>query len=188
MGLATGFVLYFIVLLNEHFKSHLRVPIPAELLCVAISIVISHFCELHRRFQLQVVGKVPTGFPKPSAVFFETPALQQNFSMILNNAIPIGLISFAITLALAKLLAQRHGYTVTNNQELVALGFVNIGSSFFGCFPSAASPSRSQLQSQVGGNTQLASVFGRYANLNSSVNKAQSRADIFRRRGAEMID
>ena len=167
VGLTTGFVLYILVVINEHFKSRLKIPIPAELLCVAISIIISHFCKLSEKFKVGVVGHVPTGFPEPSVSFFHTPALDQNSSMILSNAVTIGLVSFAVSLALAKLLAERHGYTVRNNQELVALGFVNIGTSFFGCFPSAASPSRSQLQSQVGGNSQFASVIARYNNVSN---------------------
>lgn len=61
-------------------------------------------------------------------------------------------------MSMALIFAKKHAYEVRANQELLALGLANITGSFFSCLPIACSLSRSLIQEQTGGKTQLASV------------------------------
>ncbi|TDG38821.1 hypothetical protein AWZ03_014757 [Drosophila navojoa] len=54
--------------------------------------------------------------------------------------------------------AKKHGYEVRANQELLAMGFGNAVSSCFSCIPLACSLSRSVIQEQTGGVSQIASL------------------------------
>jgi solute carrier family 26 protein len=60
---------------------------------------------------------------------------------------------------MAKIFAGKHNYSVDANQELLAQGGSNLVGSFFSCGPVSVSLSRSVIQEQVGGRTQLASLF-----------------------------
>lgn len=59
---------------------------------------------------------------------------------------------------MALLFAQKLNYEIQFNQELLAMGLGNLLGSMFSCLPFAASMSRSTIQQNVGGRTQLASI------------------------------
>lgn len=61
-------------------------------------------------------------------------------------------------MSMALIFAKKHGYEVRANQELLAMGLSNITGSLFSCIPISASLSRSLIQEQTGGQTQIASV------------------------------
>lgn len=92
-------------------------------------------------------------FPKPS--FPETSL----YSKVAGDAVAIAIVSFAISVSMVKLFAKKHDYEVDANQELIAYGISNAISSMFNCFLSSVSLSRSLVQEQVGGKTQLAGLF-----------------------------
>lgn len=51
---------------NERYKDRLKIPVPIELIVVIVATVVSHFAELHQRFDVAIVGDVPTGSIHPS--------------------------------------------------------------------------------------------------------------------------
>ena len=71
----------------------------------------------------------------------------------------IGIVTFAVSLSLAKIFAKKHRYEVDANQELIALGSANVFSSFFLAYPASAALSRSTIQERIGGKTQVAGIF-----------------------------
>ena len=87
----------------------------------------------------------------------EIPRLDLMKSLIVDSLI-IGIVSFAVLLSLAKIYAKKNKYKINPNQELIAIGSANIFSSFFSCYPCAASLSRSSVQEKTGGKTQIASL------------------------------
>lgn len=99
-----------------------------------------------------MVGDIPLGLPGP--VIPSIPLL----SIVAVDAIIISVIAYSVTISMGMILAQKRNYEVRPNQELLALGFSNIVGGFFSCVPNATSLSRSLIQEQTGGNTQLASV------------------------------
>ncbi|CAM9555334.1 unnamed protein product [Lampetra fluviatilis] len=137
--------------INQRYKSKLKAPIPVELLLIILATVISFYARLEEKFGVTVVGNIPAGLPVP-----QLPTVT-NFSSLIADGLAIAIVGYAVSVSLAKIFAKKHGYTVDANQELFAHGVCNLFGSFFQCFPSAASISRTSIQEGTGGNTQLAS-------------------------------
>ncbi|MPC17171.1 Solute carrier family 26 member 6 [Portunus trituberculatus] len=140
-------------LLKPRLRKVSRIPVPMELLVVVAGTAVSHLLHLEERHHVTVIGQVPTGLPPPSA-----PRLEL-LSAVLVDGFLIALISYTSTFSIAKIFAQRQGYTVDAAQELYAQGMSNAFGSFFSCGPVAASMSRSLVQEAAGGVTQLITAF-----------------------------
>ena len=76
------------------------------------------------------------------------------------GAIAITLVSFADTSVLSRTFALRGGYTVDQNQELIALGAANVAAGFFQGFSISSSSSRTPVAESAGAKTQLTGVVG----------------------------
>ena len=122
-------ILLIVAFVNEKYKSKLKVPIPIHLFLVILSTLISQYAELESRFGIAVVGKVATGFL--------TPAVPETSTMgrLAMDAFVIAIISYAFSIAMAKLMSKQHNYQIDDNQELVAYGLCNFIGSFFQCLP-----------------------------------------------------
>lgn len=70
----------------------------------------------------------------------------------------ITMVIFALLISLAKLYANKFNYNISPNHELIALGSANLVGSFFLCFPSSASLSRSSVQERTGAKTQMVGI------------------------------
>ncbi|XP_022666383.1 solute carrier family 26 member 6-like isoform X2 [Varroa jacobsoni] len=129
-------------------------PVPIELVTVIVFTAASYLMQFDKIYNIAVVGEVPEKLPVPRAPTF-SPSL---LTRIWVDAFAIAVVSFAITLSLGRIFGQRHNYEVDANQEFLALGIGHIWSSFFSCFPIAASVPRSAVQENAGGKTQIVSV------------------------------
>ncbi|XP_043488517.1 sulfate transporter-like [Polistes fuscatus] len=127
-------------------------PIPIEMLAVVGGTLISMYMNLTEVYNIKIVGDIPVGLPTPSL-----PPLSLVPNVLLDSFI-ITLVSYTISMSMALIFAQKVGYEVDANQELVAQGLGNLFGSFFSCMPFTASLSRSLIQETVGGRTQLASL------------------------------
>lgn len=74
------------------------------------------------------------------------------------DSIAIAIVSYTVTISMALIFAKKRNYEVRPNQELLAMGLSNIVGGTFSCVPNATSLSRSLLQDQTGGKTQVASI------------------------------
>lgn len=137
---------------NPKIKPKLKMPVPVELVVVVLGTVISYCVDLQGEFNVKIVGDVPVGIPPPKAQQFH------NLKDVVSDSIALGIVAFAISVSMAKILAKKHDYDIDSNQELLAYGVVNIVSSFFSSFCAAASLSRSLVQDNVGGRTQVAGL------------------------------
>lgn len=134
---------------NPKIKPKLKMPVPIELVMVILGTVISYFLKLNDYHHVRIVGKIATGIPTP---------LPPPFSLlreVVTDAIAIAIVAFAINVSMCKILAKKHDYEIDPNQELLAYAFCNIFSSFFSAFCSAVSLSRSLVQENAGGRTQV---------------------------------
>ncbi|XP_044736881.1 sulfate transporter [Chrysoperla carnea] len=129
------------------------IPIPIELIAVVVGTTASVYGHLPEKYGIAVVGEIPTGFPVP-----ELPRMDL-VSSIMFDSFTIAIVGYTISLSMALIFAQQLTYEVDANQELLAMGLGNVFGSFFSCLPFSASLSRSTIQKNVGGKTQLASVF-----------------------------
>ncbi|KAM5173285.1 solute carrier family 26 member 10-like isoform 3-T3 [Callospermophilus lateralis] len=122
-------------------------------LMVLLASVLCFTSSLDTKYNVQIVGLLPEGFPQPLL-----PSLAE-LPRILADSLPIALVTFAVSASLASMYADKYSYTIDPNQELLAHGISNLLSSFFSCFPNSASLATTSLLVDAGGNTQLAGLF-----------------------------
>nr|XP_022906818.1 solute carrier family 26 member 6-like [Onthophagus taurus] len=127
-------------------------PIPIELMVIVFGTLISYLFSLNQNNGIKIVGEVPKGLPFPMAPPFSL------MNEIMLDSFIIAVVSYTINLSMGMIFAQKLGYEVDANQELLAQGVGNMFGSFFQCMPYTASLSRSVIQQTVGGRTQLASL------------------------------
>ncbi|XP_040500277.1 prestin isoform X2 [Ursus maritimus] len=135
---------------NERFKEKLPAPIPLEFFAVVMGTGISAGFNLKESYDMDVVGTLPLGLLPPA-----NPDTSL-FHLVYVDAIAIAIVGFSVTISMAKTLANKHGYQVDGNQELIALGLCNSIGSLFQTFSISCSLSRSLVQEGTGGKTQLA--------------------------------
>lgn len=138
--------------LNERYKEKMKAPFPIELLVVIVATVISHYFDFEQRYGVDVCGHIPTGFREPTVPNFSL------FPSLALDALPIAVIGFATTVSLAEIFAKKHGYTVSANQEMIAIGLCNLVPSFFYCFASSAALTKTLLKESTGSQTQVSGL------------------------------
>ncbi|XP_036750915.2 solute carrier family 26 member 10-like isoform X17 [Manis pentadactyla] len=122
-------------------------------LMVLLASVLCFTSSLDTRYNVQIVGLLPGGFLQP-----HLPNLAE-LPRILADSLPIALVTFAVSVSLASIYADKYSYTIDSNQELLAHGISNLISSLFSCFPNSATLATTSLLVDAGGNTQLAGLF-----------------------------
>lgn len=148
-------IILFMIIMNEFIKPWLgkrcRFPLPAELIAVVGGTLISRYANFGA-LNVKMIGNLPVGLPAPQ---FPPTEL---FSLVLVDAIAIAIVSYSVVMSMSFTFAKKHSYEVSANQELFALGISNIFGGTFSCIPLSCSLSRSLIQEQTGGMTQIASV------------------------------
>ncbi|XP_004276604.1 solute carrier family 26 member 10 isoform X1 [Orcinus orca] len=139
--------------LNVRFRDRLPTPIPGEIVMVLLASVLCFTSSLDTRYNIQIVGLLPGGFPRPLL-----PNLAE-LPRILADSLPMALVTFAVSASLASIYADKYSYTIDSNQELFAHGVSNLISSLFSCFPNSATLATTSLLVDAGGNTQVAGLF-----------------------------
>eukprot|EP01060_Flectonema_neradi_P009072 TRINITY_DN1648_c3_g1_i2.p1 TRINITY_DN1648_c3_g1~~TRINITY_DN1648_c3_g1_i2.p1 ORF type:complete len:601 (+),score=126.03 TRINITY_DN1648_c3_g1_i2:43-1845(+) len=107
-----------------------------------------------------IIGDVPSGLPGITkwVNVFEVVGGVDGFSKVLASAMAISFISFMESIAVAKTLANHHGYEVEANRELISLGTANCMGSMFNSYAGAGAFSRSAVASGAGARTQAAAI------------------------------
>ena len=103
---------------------------------------------------VQVIGELPGGIPPlhvPSGTSADVWAL-------LPISAVIALLAAADTIVSSRAFAQRNGYDVDANRDLIGLGSANLASGLSGGITTSASAARTAVVEMVGGRSQLASV------------------------------
>ena len=129
--------------------------VPAQLVLVVLTISLVYYLDLPR-FGVSIIGEVPGGLPGISI-----PFLNLNIGTVLAllpTALTIAFIGFVEAIAIAKAIAIKEKYKVSSNQELVGLGLANAASSLVSGYPVTGAFSRSAVNYQIGGRTQMASI------------------------------
>ncbi|XP_071380988.1 solute carrier family 26 member 10 [Centroberyx affinis] len=139
--------------INMRFRQRLRTPIPVEILTVIIATGVAYASSLDSTYDIQIVGHIPAGFPSP-----RMPALH-TFPDIAGDTVAITFVGYAVSVSLAMIYADKHGYSIHPNQELLAHGISNTVSSLFTCFPSSATLATTNILESAGGYTQLSGLF-----------------------------
>ena len=128
-----------------------RLP-SAVLVIVAAAVAI----ELAGGFfsDVELVGPLPAGLPPLGIPSFEIA----DVVALIPFSAAIALLAAADTIVSSKAFAQRNGYEVDANRDLVGLGSANLASGLSGGITTSASAARTAVVEMVGGRSQLASV------------------------------
>ncbi|MEX2585242.1 MAG: solute carrier family 26 protein [Balneolaceae bacterium] len=127
--------------------------VPSALLVVAGGTLFTALFQLQER-GVAIVGEVPKGLPGIVTGAFSVSDLELLLPMIL----VISLVGYMESIAVAKAIANKRGYNIDPNQELIALGSANIAGSLFQSFPVTGGFSRTAVNDQAGAISTLASV------------------------------
>lgn len=139
-------------ILNQKFKKHLKIPIPAELILIVIGTLSSYFVNLKDRYNVRIIGHVPSGFPPP-----KLPTFHNSQDYIVDSFI-IAVVSYSVCMSMAKIFSEKYHYEIDSNQELLAIGIVHTVTSFFNGFAGSQAPPRTVVHDSTGGKTQMASL------------------------------
>ena len=152
-------IIGFLTLAGILLVKHYRPRWPGILFVVVLATLLSAYFGWAESAQLPVVGTLPQGLPN-----FQIPMVSiAELTHLLPGAAMIALLSFADTSVLSRTLAQRSGTTVSQNQEIIAIGFANMATGLFQGFSISASASRTPVAEAAGAQTQIAGVVGALA-------------------------
>ena len=133
----------------------LAASVPGALVLVVGGLMASWIFDLEGR-GVALVGEVPRGFAAPGL-----PDLQlflDNAALITTAALGLLLIGFSQSAGDARSFAARHQYPIDINQESLAQGMSNVGSSVVQGIPVSTSLSASSLNDSSGAKSPLASL------------------------------
>ncbi len=105
--------------------------------------------------EVAIVGRIPDGLPSLGIPSF-------SFSIwleLLAPALLISLVGYVETVSVAQTLASKRRQRIDPNQELIALGFSNLGSGTSGGFPVTGGFARSVVNFDAGAKTPAAGAF-----------------------------
>ncbi|RCH86655.1 hypothetical protein CU098_000663, partial [Rhizopus stolonifer] len=104
---------------------------------------------------ISILKSVPSGFTAMGV-----PQVNGDLLSAIASSLPSGVIILILEhVAIAKSFGRINDYTINPDQEIIAIGFTNIWSSFFGAYPSTGSFSRTAIKARSGVKTPIAGIF-----------------------------
>jgi high affinity sulfate transporter 1 len=128
--------------------------LPAGLIVLFGSILLSDALDLEGAHGVDVAGTLPKGLPEVS--WPDVPL--STWLALVPAAIGIVLVSFSEALGVAREFADKHGYEIYSNRELTAHGASNLVSGLFGGMIAAGGMSGSAVKEGAGAHTQVANL------------------------------
>lgn len=103
---------------------------------------------------IETVGKIPSHLPP-----FEVPKFSlKNIRLLSTGAVTLAFLGLIEAVAISRAVALKSHQQLNNNQEFVGQGLSNIISSFFSCYISSGSFTRSGVNYQAGAKTPMAAI------------------------------
>ncbi len=104
--------------------------------------------------RVPLVGQVPEGLPSWAWSRVSWSLMRE----LLPGALTLATLGFVESISIAKSYALKEKVTVSDNRELVALGWANLMSGFLGAYPVAGGFSRTAVNHASGARTQLSTL------------------------------
>ncbi|HIL41780.1 MAG TPA: sulfate permease [Gammaproteobacteria bacterium] len=150
MTLSMAILAFIIIIAVKKYTPKL----PAVLLSVTITTVISWLTGFHENFGGAIVGSIPEGLPSIVMPHFDLSIMS---SMVV-TAVTIGLIGFMEAISIAKAMAAQTKQRLDADQELMGQGIANVVSCFCQGYAVSGSFSRSAVNISAGAKTGFSSV------------------------------
>jgi len=113
-----------------------------------------YFGSLHIDYGVSIVGDIPKSLP---GLRFNGLSLDE-IQNLAPSALLIAMVVFMESTSIGAAVASKRREKIQPNQELVGLGFANVGASLVGGFPVAGSFARTVVNYSSGAVTQIASL------------------------------
>ncbi|XP_071358001.1 chloride anion exchanger-like [Trachinotus anak] len=152
MSIVIMVAVFIVKELNDKYKAKLPVPVPIEVIMTVIACGVSYGFNFEERYNVDVVGKMVSGYEPPIAPNMEV------FQESAVEAFPVAIVGFAVAFSVAKVYSIKHDYVIDGNQELIAFGVSNIFGASFRSFAASTALSRTAVQESSGGKTQIAGL------------------------------
>jgi len=128
--------------------------IPGALTVLVLAIVMSAVFDFESH-GIEIVGEIPAGLPPFG--FPDWPGLE-TIADLVAGALAVVLVGYAESYAAAKSYANKYGYQVEANQELIGLGVANFGAGFSSGFVVDGSLSKTAAGDSAGQKTQMTGI------------------------------
>ncbi|KAH7933602.1 hypothetical protein HPB49_014317 [Dermacentor silvarum] len=136
-------------IIARQMRRFTAVPLPSDLILVAVATATSHFLELDTKHDVKVVGHIASGFPKPTAPTFD------RWASLLPDAAAIAIVQFVSAFSIAEIFGRKQRLKADASQEMLAYGMSSVVGSFFMCIPTGSALARSVVLKDVGAKTQV---------------------------------
>lgn len=124
--------------------------LPAALIAVAGATALGLFVDLPA-MGVAVIGDLPTGLPTPELPWVGA----EDLKALLPTALGVALVGYTDNVLTARAIGAKLGYRVDADQELLALGFANVGAAVLQGFPVSSSASRTAVPASLGTRSTL---------------------------------
>jgi len=149
LSVAVGISMFALIQVLNFWRS----PIPGSIVVVIVAGVASAIFDFEKS-GMAVVGDLPRSLPRLSIPHVADIPLQD----LIVDAAAIWLVSFASGIITARSFGTRGKFSVDADSELVGFGAANIASGLFGGFPITVSDSRTAINMDVGGRSQMSGL------------------------------
>lgn len=126
---------------------------PASMFAIAFGALLVWLFNL-KQFDINTIGTVSGGLPVFNTPIYDIGVIRELVVPALNLAI----VSFVSMMLTARSFAAKNGYDIDADKEFRALGIANIGSALSQGFAVSGADSRTAVNDDAGGKTQLVSI------------------------------
>lgn len=149
MSLAIGGAALLILLLGK--KLCPKVPMAIVVMAAGAALGYSGFAEAHG---INTLDAVPAGLPA-----WHFPAVTRaGITDLLTVSLTVAAVIMAETLLASNNFANKNGYKLQDNREILVYGLGNLAACLTGCCPVNGSVSRTAMGEQYGGKSQMMSI------------------------------
>jgi SulP family sulfate permease len=104
---------------------------------------------------IRMVGEIPRALPS-----FSTPGFSASaFHDLLGDAFAVALLGLIGAVSISRSISLKSGQAIDVNQEFIGQGLSNLLGSFFSCYASSGSFTRSGVNYEAGARTPMAAIF-----------------------------
>ena len=126
---------------------------PMAVVLMGVGAVMTYFLPI-REYGIKTLDKVNTGLPQWTLPDFSVLPLRD----VIIVSLSVSVVILAETLLAENNFAQKNGYRINDNQEILAFSMGNLAAAFTGCCPINGSVSRTAIGEQYHGKTQLMGI------------------------------
>ncbi|MDY5180710.1 SulP family inorganic anion transporter [Butyribacter sp.] len=126
---------------------------PMAVVLMGVGAVMTYFLPI-REYGIKTLDKVNTGLQQWTLPDFSVLPLRD----VIIVSLSVSVVILAETLLAENNFAQKNGYRINDNQEILAFSMGNLAAAFTGCCPINGSVSRTAMGEQYQGKTQLMGI------------------------------